>query len=116
MNGVDTVAQQGPDVTSDPSAGRRLVLRLYVAGSAPNSTRAHANLLALLDRAGAQGYKLEVVDCIRDPQRALQDGVLVTPTLLKLHPEPAETIIGTLSDSRRVAEMLGLTEGRGEEA
>ncbi len=61
-------------------------------------------------------YELEIVDCIREPQRALQDGVLVTPTLLKLAPAPEETIIGTLSDARRVALALGLLDaaGRGE--
>ena len=88
-----------------------LVLRLYVAGAAPNSTRAHANLLALLGRTGSRDHRLEVVDCIREPQRALRDGVLVTPTLLKLSPGPVETIIGTLSDSRQVAALLGIGAG-----
>ena len=88
----------------------RLLLRLYVAGSAPNSTRAHANLLALLDRAGTTDYELEVVDCFREPQRALADGVLVTPTLLKVEPAPRETVIGTLSDARQVALTLGLVD------
>jgi circadian clock protein KaiB len=95
----------------DAGGGPRLVLRLYVAGSAPNSARAHANLLALLERAGVRGYDLQIVDCFREPQRALRDGVLVTPTLVKLEPEPPETIIGTLSDARDVALALGLAEG-----
>jgi circadian clock protein KaiB len=104
------------DTISDPVTGAgtatrpRLVLRLYIAGSAPNSTRAHANLLALLERAGRTDYDLEVVDCIREPQRALRDGVLVTPTLLKLEPPPRETVIGTLSDARQIALALGLAE------
>ena len=107
------------DAVSEPITGQagggratRLILRLYVAGSAPNSARAHANLLALLQRAGAQNYDLEVIDCIREPQRALRDGVLVTPTLLKVEPGPAETVIGTLSDSRKVALTLGLVDDR----
>jgi circadian clock protein KaiB len=93
------------------SAGPRLVLRLYVAGSAPNSARAHANLLALLERAGQTEYNLEIIDCILEPQRALSDGVLVTPTLLKIEPSPRETIVGTLSDARQVALALGLVSG-----
>jgi circadian clock protein KaiB len=40
--------------------------------------------------------------------RALQEGVLVTPTLVRLEPEPVRTIIGTLSDNARVLETLGL--------
>jgi circadian clock protein KaiB len=88
------------------------MLRLYVAGSAPNSVRAHANLLALLERAGRPDYHLDVVDCILEPQRALRDGVLVTPTLVKVEPAPRETIIGTLSDARQVALVLGLVGDR----
>src|SRR5687767_10707007 len=105
---MDTAAEPIMEARDEESRGARLVLRLYVAGSAPNSTRAHANLLALLQRAGTQEYDLEIIDCIREPQRALQDGVLVTPTLLKLEPEPVETLIGTLSDARKVALTLGL--------
>lgn len=86
----------------------RLVLRLYVAGSAPNSARAEANLRALLRDADVGDYDLEVVDCIRDPGRALNDGVIVTPVLLKLAPDPAASIVGSLSDPERVALALGI--------
>ena len=107
---MDTAAEPIMGATGEEGAGTRIVLRLYVAGSAPNSTRAHANLLGLLQRAGAHDYDLEIIDGIRDPQRALQDGVLVTPTLLKLEPQPVETLIGTLSDARKVALTLGLVD------
>ena len=107
---MDTAAEPVMEARDEESRGTRVVLRLYVAGSAPNSTRAHANLLALLQRAGAHDYDLEIIDCIQDPQRALKDGVLVTPTLLKLEPQPVETLIGTLSDARKVALTLGLVD------
>ena len=94
-----------------------LELRLYIAGGAPNSTLAEANLMALLDAHGITDHALEVIDCIRDPRRALQDGVLVTPTLLRVAPAPQQTIVGTLSDTRRVAAALGLPLGsHGERA
>jgi circadian clock protein KaiB len=97
-------------------AGTRLVLRLYVAGSASNSARAHANLLALLDRANATDYDLEVVDSILEPERAFQDSVFVTPTLVKVGPGPRETVIGTLADARQVALTLGLIDRSKERA
>ena len=94
-----------------------LKLRLYVAGGAPNSTLAEANLMALLETHGVTDHELEIVDCIRDPRRALRDGVLVTPTLLRVAPAPQQTIVGTLSDARRVAAALGLPLGpHGERA
>lgn len=86
-----------------------LVLRLYVAGDAPNSTHAHANLLAILGSGDeSPAYQLEVVDCIREPLRAHQDGVIVTPTLVKVAPGPPQTIIGNLRDTVRVREALGI--------
>lgn len=86
----------------------RLLLRLYVAGDAPNSVAARANLRRILEPYGAGAYSVEVVDCLRQPMRALQEGVLVTPTLVRLEPEPMRTIIGSLSDAARVLETLGL--------
>jgi circadian clock protein KaiB len=90
-----------------------LVLRLYVAGPGPNSALALANLRALLERAGLSAARLEVVDCFREPRRALQDGVVVTPMLVKLGPEPRVSIIGSLSDRPRLAAALGLPDEEG---
>jgi circadian clock protein KaiB len=86
-----------------------VVLRLYLAGEGPNSIAARANLHRLLDGVDHSRYSLEVVDCLRDPLRALQQGVLVTPTLVRVAPEPPVTIIGTLRDLRGVTDMLGLS-------
>jgi circadian clock protein KaiB len=79
-----------------------LVLRLYVAGSAPNSLRAIANTKAICDEHFASGYELEIVDLLQHPQRALADGIIVTPTLLKLLPFPVRRVIGNLSDANQV--------------
>ena len=91
-----------------------VVLRLYLAGEGPNSTAARLNLERLLAGVDRAGYSLEVVDCLRDPLRALEQGVLVTPALVRVAPAPVVTIIGTLRDSRGVMDMLGL--GRVAEA
>ena len=87
-----------------------MVLRLYVAGDGPNSAAARINLRQLLRRCDPATYTLEIVDCLRQPMRALQEGVLVTPTLLRLAPAPLRTIVGSLSDSARVLEALGLDD------
>src|SRR5690349_12008458 len=88
--------------------GEALRLRLYLAGAAPNSALARANLDALLERYGLTGCDLEIIDCIQEPRRALTEGVLVTPTLVKTAPGPEQRIVGALSDSRRVVAALGL--------
>jgi circadian clock protein KaiB len=86
-----------------------------VAGTAPNSALARANLEALLARYGIAGCELEIIDCITEPRRALTDGVLVTPTLVKASPGPVQMIVGTLSDTRRVVAALGLAAPAAEE-
>jgi len=90
--------------TAKVSSG--LQLRLYVAGNAPNSVRAVANVRAICDQHFASGHELEIVDLLLHPRRALADGILVTPTLLKLLPLPVQRVIGDLSDTNQVLLML----------
>ena len=82
--------------------------RLYVAGESPNSTQALANLNALCRAHLPDRHEIEIVDVFRQPRRALADGVLMTPTLLKLAPAPLRTIVGTLSQTQAVLLALGL--------
>jgi circadian clock protein KaiB len=84
----------------------RLVLRLYVAGSAPNSIRAIANATAICDQHFAARHALEIVDLLVEPQRALADGIIVTPTLLKVSPSPVQRVIGNLDDIEQVVRTL----------
>jgi len=74
-----------------------LRLRLYVAGNAPNSLRAIANLNAIFREYLPDGnYQLETIDILAEPLRALQDNILLTPTLVKLS-VPKVSIVGDLS-------------------
>ena len=88
-----------------------VVMCLYVAGKAPNSVKAIANLEAICRRYLKDSYKLEIVDVCEHPQRALADGVLVTPSFAKLSPAPTSNVIGNLSDTGSVLAALGLHPG-----
>lgn len=93
------------------TAGRRLPtfkFRLYVAGDAENSAQAVANLYSLCQAQLAGRSEIEIVDVFKDPARALQDGIQMTPTLLKLAPDPPKTIVGNLSRIGPVLRSLGL--------
>ena len=85
-----------------------VVMRLYIAGRAPNSVKAIANLEAICRQHLKDSYKLEIVDVCEHPRRALDDGVLVTPSLTKLSPTPGAHVIGNLSDTSSVLAALGL--------
>jgi circadian clock protein KaiB len=86
-------------------------LRLYVAGNGPNSAKAKRNLDAVLASVDPSSYELEIIDCLNNPARTLADGVIVTPTLVKIAPEPGATVIGTLSDPETVRTILGAQPG-----
>jgi circadian clock protein KaiB len=86
----------------------RFKFRLYVADGSPNTAKVIANLSAICLRHLRDRYELEVVDVLRAPRRALADGILMTPTLVKLAPAPVRTIVGTLGDLHPVLQALGL--------
>ncbi|MDO9545807.1 MAG: circadian clock KaiB family protein [Pelolinea sp.] len=83
---------------------------LYVAGKTPNSVQAIANLQSICQEYLRDRYKIEVVDMLQEPLRALSEGVLVTPTLVRLSPLPVRKILGDLSDRNAVLHVLGLEE------
>lgn len=96
-----------PSKTKRSGAAGRISLRLYVAGRLPGSLEAEARLRALCAEHGANQPTIEIVDMLQEPERALHDGIVVTPTLLRLSPEPALRILGALSDLERVRSALG---------
>jgi len=103
--------KQKKAVATGPAVTTVVVMRLYVAGRAPNSVKAIGNLRAICRRYLKDGYKLEIIDVCEHPLRALSDGVIVTPNLAKLSPGPASSIIGNLGDTDSVLAALGLQAG-----
>jgi len=94
----------------NPAARRHVTFRfrLYVAGDTQNSAQAVANLNAMCHAHLPRRYEIEIVDVFREPKRALSDGILMTPTLVKLAPSPILRIVGTLSETQPVLQALGL--------
>jgi len=82
--------------------------RLYVADDTMNSAQATANLQALCKTHLPNRHEIEIVDVFKEPQRAILEGIRMTPTLLRLAPLPIRKIVGTLVDTQRVMETLGL--------
>jgi circadian clock protein KaiB len=89
---------------------RKIVFRfrLYVAGQTRNSDQAIFNLKALCGAYLAGAHEIEIVDITKDPDRALSDGIFMTPTLVKIAPSPSRRIVGTLSQTQPVLQALGL--------
>jgi circadian clock protein KaiB len=91
-------------------------LQLYVYGAAtPNSILAVNNLEAIRRNQPPGRLQIEVIDISASPFKALADGILVTPTLVKLSPLPTVQIIGNLSETSIVLKALGLLITRDED-
>jgi circadian clock protein KaiB len=82
--------------------------QLFVAAGTLNSTQAAANLNSLCREYLAGRHEIEIVDVVRDPKRALAEDIRMTPTLIKVSPAPSRRIVGTLSQTQRVLDTLGL--------
>jgi circadian clock protein KaiB len=81
-------------------------LTLYVTGTSPRAKIAIANLQRICDQELEGQYELEIVDVLEHPQRAEDEKILATPTLIKELPPPLRRVIGDLSDKDKV--LLGL--------
>ena len=84
--------------------------RLYQAAGAPNSVRALANLYAICRKHFPGSHRIEVIDVLEEPLRALAESVFVTPTVVKISPLPELQIIGNLSEEQEVLRALGLPQ------
>ena len=91
------------------NAPTTIAMCLYVAGNAPNSQLAVANLAAICAEFLVGRFTLEIVNVLETPLRALADGILVTPSLARSAPPPAIRIVGNLNDRNSVLSALGIT-------
>ena len=82
--------------------------RLYVAGDAQNSTVAMDNLTALCREHLDGRHEIELIDVYLQPERALEDGIMMTPTVVRVDLTPMRRVVGNLSESAWVVHALGL--------
>ncbi len=86
----------------------RYVLRLFVSGMTPRSTRAVQNVRAICETHLQGRYDLEVIDIYQQPTLARGEQIIAAPTLVKKSPAPLRYIIGDLSSTERVLRGLDL--------
>jgi len=82
------------------------VLRLYVAGTTPRSSKAITSIHALCREYLRGRYDLRVIDIYQQPDDADLPHLLGVPTLVKSSPFPMRRIIGDLSDPQQILEKL----------
>jgi len=88
------------------SLNKKYVLRLYIAGVTPKSTRAIMNIKKICEEHLKGRYELEVIDIYQQPTLAKGEQIIAAPTLLKKLPLPLRKFIGDMSDTERI--LVGL--------
>lgn len=86
----------------------KYVLRLYVTGLTPRSTRAIKSVRETCEQHLAGHYELEIIDVYQAPARITEDQIVATPTLVKCTPLPTRLMVGDMSDRARLLVGLGL--------
>jgi len=84
----------------------KYVLRLYITGITPKSTRAIQNIKKICEENLKGRYELEVIDIYQQPILARDEQIIAAPTLSKKLPLPLRRLIGDMSDKERI--LVGL--------
>ena len=80
-------------------------LILFVVDNEPNSLQARRNMEHLCEIIDGP-VEYEVIDVLDNFQTALQYNILATPALVRVHPAPQLTILGNMSDTKRILRLL----------
>jgi circadian clock protein KaiB len=88
----------------------KYVLRLFVTGLLPNSTRAIKNINAICDQYLKGRCELEIIDIYQQPDLAIAEEIIAVPVLIKKFPLPEERMIGDLSNLEVVLKGLDLVK------
>jgi circadian clock protein KaiB len=99
---------RGPNSAGPKPERENYVLRLFVAGTTPRSTRSIVNITEFCKQFLEGHYDLEVVDIYQQPAEARDQQIIAAPTLIKSFPLPLRRLVGDFSDRERVAAGLGL--------
>ncbi len=82
------------------------LLKLYITGTTPSSTKALVNIRKICEEHLHGRYDLEIIDISQHPTLAEGEQIIAAPTLIKKLPLPLRRFIGDMSQTERI--LLGL--------
>jgi len=82
-------------------------MRLFVAGKERNSVMAHNNIIRICRTHLQDNYTLEIIDVFENHAAAMEENILLAPTLV-IDTPCRELIIGSLKNERLILTALGI--------
>ncbi|HEY4789471.1 MAG TPA: circadian clock KaiB family protein [Bacteroidales bacterium] len=84
---------------------KKIVLRLYIIEKSRGHLESVDKLNHLLNSKFDSCYTLEVIDILKNPEMTIKEGILASPTLIRVEPLPPKRIIGSLLNKDVVEEL-----------
>ncbi|MGZ5243025.1 MAG: circadian clock KaiB family protein [Bacteroidia bacterium] len=100
------------EIEAEGAVGEKYILRLFISGILPNSSRAVVNINAICQKYLKGRYELEIIDIYQQPDLALSEDIIAIPLLIKKLPLPEARMIGDLSDIEMVLKGLSLINSK----
>lgn len=96
---------EGNDLKSDTA----YILRLFITGASPNSTRAVENLKIFCETYIKDNYQLEIIDVYQQPAIAEHEQIIALPMLIKKAPGMERRLIGDMSNTEKILQSFNIT-------
>ncbi len=85
-----------------------MILKLYITGMSENSLAAVENITEICGHCPKGFVDLEIIDIYKNPSVAEEQSIVFSPSLIRQFPLPKKTLIGNLSDTKKVTLGLGI--------
>lgn len=90
-------------------AEEKLILQLYVSGMSVKSMEAIENITRLCEVHLIGKFELEIIDIYKHPELLQDQQIVFSPSLVKIFPQPRKILVGTMADSQKVMQALGIS-------
>lgn len=74
--------------------------KLYIVEATPASRALVDRMKTVLDGALKDNYTLEIVNILKNPEIAVKEKILASPTLVMELPPPPQRIVGNIKDEK----------------
>jgi circadian clock protein KaiB len=96
------------DIINNEPGKPLFILRLFITGASPNSTRAISNLKKICEEHLKDQYDLEIIDVYQQPFIADYEQLIALPLLIKKAPGMEKRLIGDMSNKQKILKGLGI--------
>jgi circadian clock protein KaiB len=80
----------------------KYIFKLFISSKSTDSVYAIKNIQKFCRHYLPDKYELEIIDIFQEPDKAINEKIVLTPLLIKKFPLPEERISGDLSNTQNI--------------